>query len=251
MPSSRGSSPTSRVAFTDCPRSDFATTNERRTAFDPTLVHSSDDACSPNVGPLVFICEATERKRACYALAMRTRPTRDELLAARDRTLADLSGPGMRAVFCGINPSLYSAAVGFHFARPGNRFWPAIARAGITERLLVASEQRELLARGYGITNVVARATARADELHDDELVAGARTLGRKIRRWRPRALAVLGATAFRIGFGARTAKLGPQDERIGDTIVWVLPNPSGLNAHYQVADLAHWYAALHRFVMG
>ena len=141
------------------------------------------------------------------------------------------------------------AAHGFHFARPGNRFWPAIARAGITERRLHASEQRELLARGYGITNIVGRATARADELSDDELIAGARTLARKVRRWRPRVLAVLGASAFRVGFGARTAKLGPQEERIGEAIVWVLPTPSGLNAHYQVDDLARFYGELHRFV--
>ena len=155
----------------------------------------------------------------------------------------------MRAVFCGINPSLYSAAVGFHFARPGNRFWPAIARAGITDRRLDPSEQRELLARGYGITNIADRATARADELDDAELVAGARNLARKIRRWRPRVLAVLGASAYRIAFGARTARVGPQSTRIDDTAVWVLPNPSGLNAHYQVDDLARWYGELHRFV--
>ena len=180
---------------------------------------------------------------------MRRKPTREEILAARDRTLRDLAAPGMRAVFCGINPSLYSAAVGFHFARPGNRFWPAIARAGITERVLDPSEQPALLARGYGITNIVGRATARADELDDEELVAGARTLARKVRRWRPRALAVLGASAFRVAFGVRDAPLGPQPERMGDTTVWLLPNPSGLNAHYQVDDLARWYAQLHRFV--
>jgi TDG/mug DNA glycosylase family protein len=183
-------------------------------------------------------------------IAARRRPTREELLAARDRTLPDLAAPGMRAVFCGINPSLYSAAVGFHFARPGNRFWPALARAGITRRLLDPSEQHALLAHGYGITNIAHRATARADELDDDELIAGAHTLARKVRRWKPRVLAVLGASAFRIAFGARAAKLGPQEDRIGETIVWLLPNPSGLNAHYQVDDLARFYGELHRFVM-
>lgn len=177
------------------------------------------------------------------------RPTREEIAAAHGSKIPDLAGPDMRAVFCGINPSLYSAAVGFHFARPGNRFWPAIARAHITDRVLHPSEQRELLARGYGITNIADRATARADELDHDELIAGAKNLARKVRRWKPRVLAVLGASAYRIAFGARTAKLGMQDDRIGETIVWLLPNPSGLNAHYQVDDLARWYGELHRFV--
>jgi TDG/mug DNA glycosylase family protein len=155
----------------------------------------------------------------------------------------------VRAVICGINPSLYTAAVGFHFARPGNRFWPAIAKAGITERQLAPSEQQLLVERGYGITNVVARATASADELAPPELVAGAKTLARKVRRWKPRVLAVLGASAYRIGFGKAKASLGRQPETIGDTILWVLPNPSGLNAHYQVDDLARLYRELHLFV--
>jgi double-stranded uracil-DNA glycosylase len=177
------------------------------------------------------------------------RPTREEILAAHDRTVADLVGPGMAAVFCGINPSLYTAAVGFHFARPGNRFWPAIARAGITDRVLAPSEQHELLARGYGITNIVDRATASADELTGDELRRGARALTRKIERFAPRVLAVLGASAYRIGFGRARAAIGRQDETIGGAIVWVLPNPSGLNAHYQVDDLAALYRELHEFV--
>jgi double-stranded uracil-DNA glycosylase len=174
------------------------------------------------------------------------RPTREQLLAAHNKKLRDLAAPGMRAVFCGINPSLYSAAVGYHFARLGNRFWPALARAGITPRQLDPSEQQELLALGYGITNVVARATASADELTPDELIAGAKILHAKVAKWNVRVLAVLGASAYRIGFGKKNAALGPQEERIGDTIVWVLPNPSGLNAHYQVDALAKLYRELH-----
>ncbi|MGZ3418169.1 MAG: G/U mismatch-specific DNA glycosylase [Polyangiales bacterium] len=180
---------------------------------------------------------------------MTTRPTKEQLLEARDRTLPDLHGPGVRAVFCGINPSLYTAAVGFHFARPGNRFWPAIARAEITSRILAPSEQHLLVPLGYGITNIVDRATATADELDEEELRAGAKKLARKVRRWKPRVLAVLGASAYRVGFGDKKALLGRQTETIGDTIVWVLPNPSGLNAHYQVDDLARLYRELHQFV--
>jgi TDG/mug DNA glycosylase family protein len=176
-------------------------------------------------------------------------PTRDELEAARDGRLRDLAGRDMRVVFCGINPSLYSAAVGHHFARPGNRFWPALARAGITDRVLHPSEQRELLARGYGITNIADRPTAAADELETEELIEGAASLTRKIRRWKPRVLAVLGASAYRIGFGRAQAAIGRQDERVGGALVWVLPNPSGLNAHYQVDDLARLYRELHHFV--
>ena len=177
------------------------------------------------------------------------RPTPEELLAARHGSIRDLAGRGMRAVFCGINPSLYSAAVGHHFARPGNRFWPALARAGITDRVLQPSEQRVLLSLGYGITNIVDRPTASADELTSAELVAGAKNLARKVGRWKPRVLAVLGASAYRTGFGRAGAAIGRQDDTIGGAIVWVLPNPSGLNAHYQVDDLARLYRALHLFV--
>jgi TDG/mug DNA glycosylase family protein len=147
--------------------------------------------------------------------------------------------PGLRVLFCGINPSLYSAAVGHHFARPGNRFWPALHAAGITPRLLHPSEDRSLLALGCGLTNVVARATASADELSDRELIAGGLVLRRKLRRHRPRVLAVLGTGAYRAAFAAPEAKLGRQPEPIDGVEVWVLPNPSGLNAHYQLPELA------------
>jgi TDG/mug DNA glycosylase family protein len=147
--------------------------------------------------------------------------------------------PGLVVLFCGINPGLYSAATGHHFARPGNRFWPALHAAGFTERLLAPAEERELLARGCGITNVVARTTATAAELSVDELAEGGRRLAAKVRRYRPRALAVLGIGAYRTAFAQPDAELGPQRRTIGRTAVWVLPNPSGLNAHYRLADLA------------
>jgi TDG/mug DNA glycosylase family protein len=173
------------------------------------------------------------------------KPTPAEVAAAAGRTIPDLVGPDLRVLFSGINPSLYSAATGHHFARPGNRFWPALHRSGFTQRLLHPSEQGELPAAGLGITNVVARATARADELSPDELVTGGAILRAVAERWRPRYLAVLGVTAYRAAFARPRAKIGPQPDPLGDTPVWVLPNPSGLNAHYQIADLAAQFALL------
>ncbi|HEU4566255.1 MAG TPA: G/U mismatch-specific DNA glycosylase [Gemmatimonadaceae bacterium] len=167
------------------------------------------------------------------------RPTREELLAAAGKTVPDVIAADLRVLFCGINPGLYTAAVGHHFARPGNRFWPALHAAGITPRLLHPSEERALLPLGYGITNIVARATAAAAELSAEELAEGGRLLAAKVRRWRPRVLAVLGVSAYRVAFGWRDAAIGPQEARIGATALWVLPNPSGLNAHFQLADLA------------
>jgi TDG/mug DNA glycosylase family protein len=150
-----------------------------------------------------------------------------------------VAAPGLRVLFSGINPGLYSAATGYHFARPGNRFWPALHQSGFTPRLLQPSEQEQLLELGLGITNVVARATARADELTADELVSGARTLAAKVTRLRPRWLAVVGVTAFRTAFRQPRAVVGRQQLTIGPTSVWVLPNPSGLNAHWSAARLA------------
>jgi TDG/mug DNA glycosylase family protein len=173
------------------------------------------------------------------------RPTADDLRRAAGRTVPDVIAPGLSVLFCGINPGLYTAAVGHHFARPGNRFWPAIHAAGFTERLLAPHEERLLLERGYGITNVVARATASADELSPAELCAGGRKLSTKVRRLRPRTLAVLGIGAYRTAFGRPHARLGPQPEALGETRVWVLPNPSGLNAHYGADDLARLFRAL------
>lgn len=162
------------------------------------------------------------------------RPTREQLLAAVGKTVPDLIAPGLRVLFCGINPGLYSAAIRHHFGRPGNRFWPTLHAAGFTPRRLSPFEERELLAHGCGITNFVDRATAAADELMNEELVQGAARLERKVRRYAPRVLAVLGVGAYRTGFAQRAAKLGRQSRPIGKTEVWVLPNPSGLNAHYQ-----------------
>jgi TDG/mug DNA glycosylase family protein len=175
------------------------------------------------------------------------RPTPAQVAAAHGKTIRDVIGPGLTVLFCGINPSLYSAAVGHHFARPGNRFWPALHAAGITARHLSAFEDRDLLALGCGITNLVARATAAAAELTDDELRRGARALERKVRRHRPRLVAFLGVGSYRTAFDRRHAALGLQPERLGATPLWVLPNPSGLNAHYQLADLARLFAALRR----
>jgi len=141
-------------------------------------------------------------------------------------------------LFCGINPGLYSAATGHHFARPGNRFWPALHAAGFTRRRLQPWEEDELLAAGYGLTNLVARATAGADELAPQEFVAGRARLAAKLRRYRPRLVAFLGLGAYRHAFNAPLAPLGQQDERFEGARVWVLPSPSGLNASYQLPVL-------------
>jgi TDG/mug DNA glycosylase family protein len=175
------------------------------------------------------------------------KPSKEQLLAAANRTVADVIAPDLRVLFCGINPGLYTAAVGHHFARPGNRFWPALYAAGFTQRLFAPSEERELLASGYGITNVVARATATAAELNAEEYVAGGRRLEAKVLRLRPRFLAVLGVGAYRTAFAKPKAQPGLQSETIGATSVWVLPNPSGLNAHYRPADLARLFSELRR----
>jgi TDG/mug DNA glycosylase family protein len=177
------------------------------------------------------------------------KPTPAEIAAARGRTVPDVIGPGLKVLFVGINPSLYSAAVGHHFARPGNRFWPALHAAGFTDRLLHPSEDRLLLAHGYGISNIADPATAAADELSDEELREGARKLARKVRRYRPAVVAFLGVTAYRTAFGRPKAKLGRQVELLGESAVWVLPNPSGLNAHYQLAGLAKLYRQMRRSV--
>jgi len=175
------------------------------------------------------------------------RPTPEELLAARARHVPDVIAPELRILFCGINPGLYSAAVGHHFARPGNRFWKALHGAGLTGRLLAPWEDDALLASGLGITNLVARATARADELGTAELVAGRRRLAAKAARWRPAWIAVLGLGAYRIGFGRPDARMGRQRERIGPARVWLLPNPSGLNAHHSLSHLVAAFRALRR----
>jgi TDG/mug DNA glycosylase family protein len=172
-------------------------------------------------------------------------PTRAELLTAAGRTIPDVLAPGLDVLFCGINPGLYSGALGQHFARPGNRFWPALHKGGFTPRRYAPSEQDRLLDLGLGITNVVARTTARADELTGDELREGGKLLVAKVLEYRPRWLAVVGITAYRTAFGFPKARVGPQEHRIGETRVWVLPNPSGLNAHWTPAGLAEEFAQL------
>ena len=166
------------------------------------------------------------------------RPTRAEQEAARDRTLEDIVGPHLRVLFCGINPGLYSGATGWHFARPGNRFWRVLHEAGFTDRVLHPSEQALLPHFGLGITNLARRTTATADELTAHELRAGGEQLRALVRHWKPDWLAVVGISAYRIAFDAPTGVVGRQDLTIAETRVWVLPNPSGLNAHYQVPEL-------------
>jgi TDG/mug DNA glycosylase family protein len=176
---------------------------------------------------------------------MGPRPTKEQLAAAYGTVVPDVLAPGLDVLFCGINPSLYSAVLGVHFARPGNRFWPALHRGGFTPRQFDPSEQHELLALKLGVTNVVDRATARADELSDDELRDGGQALVAKVQRANPRWLAVLGITAYRLAFGEPKARVGRQKRMIGATNVWALPNPSGLNAHWTPAGLAEEFAAL------
>jgi double-stranded uracil-DNA glycosylase len=153
----------------------------------------------------------------------------------------------LRVLFCGINPGLYSAATGHHFARPGNRFWPALHKAGFTDRLLTPWDERTLLEHGLGITNLVARGTAGAAELGDAELVAGRRRLERKVYRYRPRWLAVVGIGAYRIAFARPKAVAGRQEDRIASTGIWLLPNTSGLNANHQLPELVRRFRALRR----
>jgi TDG/mug DNA glycosylase family protein len=159
--------------------------------------------------------------------------------------LADVIDDRLRVLFCGINPGLMSAETGHHFARPGNRFWPALHLSGFTPRQLLPAEQSELLSYRLGITNVVDRPSARADELTRVEFLAGGENLVKKVMHYQPDWLAVVGITAYRDAFAERTATIGRQDRRIGATQVWVLPNPSGLNAHYTLPKLSAAYAEL------
>jgi double-stranded uracil-DNA glycosylase len=173
------------------------------------------------------------------------RPTPAQVAAATSLTIPDVIGPGLRVLFSGINPGLYSAATGHHFARPGNRFWPALHASGFTERQLRPDEQDLLPALGLGITNLVARASARAGELTAAELRDGGQRLAALVTRLRPGWLAILGVTAYRTAFGRPAAVVGPQPEGLGATRLWILPNPSGLNAHWSAAELAAEFARL------
>jgi double-stranded uracil-DNA glycosylase len=173
------------------------------------------------------------------------RPSRSEVAASAGRRVPDLIEPNLNVLFCGINPGLYSGATGHHFARPGNRFWPALHRSGFTPTLLSPWEEQSLLKLGIGITNLVARATAAASDLTDAELRAGRRRLERKVRRYTPRWVAVVGIGAYRTAFDRPRAVIGPQPERLHRSRLWVLPNPSGLNANHQIAELTQAFEAL------
>lgn len=175
------------------------------------------------------------------------KPTKEQIAAAGGKTVRDVIAPDLLVLFCGINPGLYTAAVGHHFARPGNRFWPALYRSGFTDRLLSPFDEHELLQIGVGITNVVPRATATAAELTKEDFAAGGRKLRAKVRRFQPKILAVLGVGAYREAFVKPKAVLGEQVERIHDTHIWVLPNPSGLNANYQLGDLVKLFRDLRK----
>ncbi len=170
-----------------------------------------------------------------------------ELAAARERTIPDVlpgpDDPPLRVLFCGINPGLVSAATGHHFARPGNRFWPVLHGAGFTPRRLRPEEQHLLPALGLGITNIAPRATARADELSVAELVTGGERLRHLVRSWRPAAVGVVGITAYRVAFAAPRATVGAQPDTLGGTVVWALPNPSGLNAHWSLPAMVAEFA--------
>ena len=173
------------------------------------------------------------------------KPTKEDLRDAVNRTVEDLIAYNLKVLFCGINPGLWSGATGFHFAKPGNRFWKTLYLAGFSNRLLHPSEEQELLENGYGITCFCKRTTATAAELTNEEIIAGGKALVQKIKKFKPQFLAVLGIGAYRTAFNQPKARLGLQNETIGETRIWLLPNPSGLNAHYQLGDLAKLFGEL------
>nr|WP_312886993.1 G/U mismatch-specific DNA glycosylase [Actinocrinis puniceicyclus] len=177
--------------------------------------------------------------------ARRVRPTAQQLAAAQHETIPDVLATDLRVLFCGINPGLWSAAIGKHFARPGNRFWPALHASGFTPRLLGPYEQEELPRYGLGLTNVVSRASARADELAPEEFREGGRILAAKVAEYRPRWVAILGIGAYRTAFDRKQARVGPQPEPLSGSRVWVLPNPSGLNALWTTPRLADAFREL------
>jgi double-stranded uracil-DNA glycosylase len=172
-------------------------------------------------------------------MTMLGKPTKEDLENAKQKLVPDLIDYNLKILFCGINPGLYTAATGFHYARPGNRFWPALYKSGLTKELLIPSQQKKLLEYGYGMTNFVARPSNTATELSKEEFVEGAKILEKKVLKYKPQWLAVVGIGAYKIGFNRKLVKVGEQEERIGNTKIWVLPNPSGLNANYTPDQLA------------
>ncbi len=179
------------------------------------------------------------------------KPTKEDLRDAMNRTVEDLIDYNLKILLCGINPGIWSGATGLHFAKPGNRFWKTLHLAGFTNRILHPSEEHELLENGYGITCFCKRTTARADELTTEEYIAGGKILVKKIEKYQPKVLAVLGIGAFRMAFQKPKAHLGLQSEKIGGANVWLLPNTSGLNAHYQLNDLAKLFSELREYAEG
>lgn len=178
------------------------------------------------------------------------RPTPADLAAARLRTVPDVITPGLRVLFVGINPGLWSGAVGHHFARPGNRFWKVLYASGFTDGIVSPFHERRLLDRRLGITNVVRRTTRAAAELSPQELERGVRRLRAKVIRYRPRIVAFLGLSAYRVAVGRPGARVGRQPDRFGGARLWVLPNPSGLNAHYQMPALTRVFGRLRAAAM-
>ena len=170
------------------------------------------------------------------------KPSKAELLRVEGKTVPDVIAARLKVLFCGINPGLYSGWAGHHFARPGNRFWPALFASGFTQRLVRPEEEHELLRLGFGITNLVERATLASGELSHKELVAGGRALEEKVRKYHPRSVAILGVSAYRLAFDQPEAMVGRQSQKMGDALVWVLPNPSGLNAHFTPKTLARLF---------
>jgi double-stranded uracil-DNA glycosylase len=187
----------------------------------------------------------SKRSRSVVSWAVTHPPSRAELVAAYGATVADLGRPGIGLLLVGINPSLWSGHAGYHFARPANRLWRTLHAAGFTDRRLHPSETDDLLAAGIGVSNLVGRATARADEVSPEEIRAGVPRLRRLVRRWRPPYVAFLGLSAYRVAFGRPEAGVGRQSEAFEGAVVWLLPNPSGLNAHYQQPALTAAYAEL------
>lgn len=173
------------------------------------------------------------------------RPSPEQLAAAQDQPVPDLIAPGLGVLFVGINPSLWSAVIGHHFGNPANRLWPVLHAAGFTPRRFLPTDAAALLALGYGVTNLVNRATASAAEIRNEELRAGAAPLVDKVEHFCPQTVAFLGLHAYRVAFRRQRASAGPQDEPIGGVPVWLLPNPSGINAHYQMPELVRLYRAL------
>jgi TDG/mug DNA glycosylase family protein len=173
------------------------------------------------------------------------KPTKAQLAAAHKKRVPDLVAKDLIVLFAGINPGLYTAAIGRHFGRPGNRFWPALYGGGFTPRLFSPFESDLLLDHHYGITNVVERPTTRADELSNEELRAGGKRLAAKVKRWRPTVVAFVGIGPYRIISGVKDAKVGLQKDLFGGSHAWVLPNPSGLNANHQLGDLERVFREL------